>query len=94
MRQELSKSAAIYDIWLMLVTKLGSSYTPGANLTVDEQLYPYRGRTRFTQYIPSKPAKYGIKVWWICNARTSFPLGGQIYTGKSSPGVRKVNQGE
>lgn len=93
-RQELSKSAAIDDLWLMLVTNLGSSYTPSANLTVDEQLFPYRGRTRFTQYIPSKPAKYGMKIWWICDAKTNYPLRGQIYTGKSPDGIREVNQGE
>jgi len=39
-------------------------YKSSKCLTVDKQLFPYRtrGRTRFTQYIPSKPATYGIKV--------------------------------
>ncbi len=39
-----------------------------AKLTVDKQLFPYRGRARFTQNILSNPAKYGIKVWWVCVA--------------------------
>ena len=47
----------------------------------------------FIQYIPSKPAKYGIKVWWICDAENSYPLTGQIYTGKSSASHEK-NVGE
>ena len=55
---------------------------PMMNLvTIDEQLFPYRGRTRFTRYIPSKPAKYGIKLFWICDSKTYFPLKGIIYTG-------------
>ena len=27
---------------------------------VDEKLYPYRGKIEIKQYIPSKPAKYGL----------------------------------
>lgn len=61
------KAAPIRDIWTMLNANLSALYKPMECLTVDEQLYPYRGRTRFIQYIPSKPAKYGIKVWWICD---------------------------
>lgn len=89
-----SKSAAIDDIWLMMSANLERAYVPGANLTVDEQLFPFRGRTRFTQYIPSKPAKYGIKIWWICDAKSHYPLKGRIYTGKLEGAVRDINQGE
>lgn len=93
-RQVLSKSAPIDDIWMMLNANLERVYEPGVNLTVDEQLFPYRGRTRFTQYIPFKPAKYGIKVWWICDSKSHFPLKGTIYTGKLEGQERAVNQGE
>lgn len=58
---------------------------------MDEQLLPYRGKTRFTQYVPTKPAKYGIKVWWICDAKNYYPLSGQICTSKSG---RETNQGK
>lgn len=89
-----SKSAAIDVVWLLLMDNLAKAYTPGGEVTVDEQLFPYRGRTRFTQYIPSKPAKYGIKFWWICDANTNYPLKGIIYTGKPPGGQRETNQGE
>ena len=68
-------------------------YKPTENLTIDEQLYPYRGHTKFTWYIPSKPAKYGIKIWWICDAENAYPLKGIIYTGKVG-NVQRKNQGE
>lgn len=55
-RLKQSKSAALDDVWLMLMANLEKAYTPDCHVTVDEQLFPYRGRTRFTQYIPSKPA--------------------------------------
>ncbi|XP_053945681.1 uncharacterized protein LOC128855090 [Anastrepha ludens] len=57
-------------------------------------LFPYRGRTRFSQYIPSKPAKYGMKVWWVCDSVSNYPLKGIIYTGKPPGGQRETNQGE
>lgn len=90
-RSQSSKTAAIDDIWLMLQANLASQYEPHDALTVDEQLFPYRGRTSFTQYIPSKPAKYGIKVWWICDANTKYPLKGIIYSGKA-PGQERETQ--
>ncbi|XP_046406298.1 piggyBac transposable element-derived protein 3-like [Ischnura elegans] len=88
-RMESDKAAPIRDIWTMLNSNLAKHYKPTDHLTIDEQLFPYRGRTKFTQYIPSKPAKYGIKVWWICDAENSYPFTGQIYTGKSSAGREK-----
>ncbi|XP_011859481.1 PREDICTED: piggyBac transposable element-derived protein 4-like isoform X1 [Vollenhovia emeryi] len=87
------KAAPIRDIWTMLNANLSQMYKPTENLTIDEQLYPFRGRTKFTQYIPSKPAKYGIKIWWICDAENAYPLRGIIYTGKTG-NVREKYQGE
>lgn len=92
--KESAMSAPIDDIWLMMMANLERAYVPGAQITVDEQLFPYRGRTKFTQFIPSKPAKYGIKIWWVCDSSSNYPLKGIIYTGKLPGAVREVNQGE
>ncbi|XP_049308682.1 piggyBac transposable element-derived protein 4-like [Bactrocera dorsalis] len=91
-RLKQSKTAALDDAWLMLMANLEKAYTPDCHVTVDEQLFPYHGRTRFTQYIPSKPAKYGMKVWWICDSVSNYPLKGIIYTGKPPGGQRETNQ--
>ena len=40
---------------------------PGESVTIDEQLYPYRGQCRYRQFMPSKPAKYGLKFWLLCD---------------------------
>lgn len=93
-RQQTDKAAPIRDIWNYLNKNLANNYVPYENITVDEQLFPYRGRTKFTQYIPSKPAKYGIKVWWACDSKTKYPLQGRLYTGKDEGAEREVNQGE
>ncbi|KRX60082.1 hypothetical protein T09_9425 [Trichinella sp. T9] len=44
-------------------------------------------------YIPKKPAKYGIKVWTLCDAKTSYAWNMQIYTGKRASGIHGKNQG-
>lgn len=87
------KAAPISDIWNMLNANLATFYKPTESLTIDEQLYPFRGKTKLTQYMPSKPPKYGIKVWWIWNAENDYPLKGMIYTRKVG-NTRDVNEGE
>jgi len=82
-RLKENKAAAIQDIWTMLNANLEKIYRPIQCLTVDEQLSPYWGGTRFTQHIPSKPTKYDIKIWWICDSKNAYPLRGLMYTGKS-----------
>jgi len=42
----------------------------------------------------SKPAKYGIKLWALCDSSTSFALNMQVYTGKRAGEPPEKNQGE
>ena len=53
---------------------LPDAFVPGPNVTVDKQLLAFCGRCPFCQYIPSKPRKYGIKIWTICDSATSYAL--------------------
>ena len=42
---------------------------------VDEQLLEFHGsRFRFRMYIPKKPWKFGIELFWPANSSNSFPL--------------------
>lgn len=43
--------------------------------------------------MPSKPAKYGIKSWVACNAKSSYAWEMQVYTGKLTSGCPEKNQG-
>lgn len=81
-RVQTDKAAPIRDIWIMLNRNLEKAYKPYECITIDEQLFPFRGHTKFIQYIPSKPTKYGIKIFWACDASNAYPLQGQLYTGK------------
>lgn len=56
-RFENDKAEAILDLWKIPNHELLKKYKLTETLTVDEQLFSYRGRKRFTQYIPSKSGK-------------------------------------
>ena len=83
-RQQNDPLAPISDILKVHSANLLRYFVPGATLTVDEQLIPFRGRCSFIQYIPSKPAKYGLKLFWICDSETYYPLKNIVYCGKMS----------
>ncbi|KAK3782881.1 hypothetical protein RRG08_002511 [Elysia crispata] len=51
-----------------------------------------RGRCAFLQYLPSKPDKYGIKIFWICNSENGFPLHGDPYLRRNGQ-KRETNVG-
>ncbi|XP_068451616.1 piggyBac transposable element-derived protein 4-like [Clinocottus analis] len=85
-RRQTDKLAAVRDLWDAWVRRLPLLYNPGPEVTVDEQLVPFRGRCPFRQYMPSKPAKYGIKSWVACDAKSSYAWKLQVYTGKPSGG--------
>lgn len=59
---------------------------PDRDVCVDEQLVPFKGRCGFKQYVPKKPAKYGLKVWALCDVKMSYAWKVQVYTGKGQPG--------
>uniref|UniRef100_A0A8D0GYX9 PiggyBac transposable element-derived protein domain-containing protein n=1 Tax=Sphenodon punctatus TaxID=8508 RepID=A0A8D0GYX9_SPHPU len=77
-----SKLGPVTEIWQLFLSTLSKSFVPFESVTVDEQLVSFRGRCPFRQYMPSKPAKYGIKFWLCCDSKTSYVLNGDIYTGR------------
>ncbi|KAL3988450.1 calpain-15 [Sarotherodon galilaeus] len=92
-RRERDKLAAIRDVWDKWVEILPLLYNPGPHVTVDERLVPFRDRCPFRQYMPNKPAKYGIKIWAACDAKSSYAWNMQVYTGKLPGGASEKNQG-
>ena len=51
------KLAAVRDMWQAFVSQLPKVIMPGSDITVGEQLVPFRGKYPFRKYIPSIPAK-------------------------------------
>lgn len=69
------------------------AYEPSAHLSVDECLYSFRGRCSFKQYMPKKPAKYGLKFWQLVDSSNQYLCNFNVYTGKEGKEVTK-NLGE
>ena len=78
-RRQKDKLAAIRTVWDKWVPPLTLFYNKGPNVTVDEQLMPFRGRCPFRQDILSKPAKYGIKIWAAWDAASSYAWSLQVF---------------
>ncbi|XP_070604145.1 NADH dehydrogenase (ubiquinone) complex I, assembly factor 6 isoform X1 [Erythrolamprus reginae] len=92
-RRAKDKLAPIRTVWNKWVEILPQLYNVGEAITVDQQLLGFRGWCPFRQYIPSKPAKYVIKVWTLCDSKSSYVQNAQVYTGRN-PGERpEKNQG-
>ncbi|XP_068203998.1 piggyBac transposable element-derived protein 4-like [Palaemon carinicauda] len=81
-RQTTDKFAAIRVIWEIFIDNCGKMYVPSETVTVDEQLLAFHGNCPFRMYIPSKPAKYGIKLFLICDSKSKYMLRAIPYLGK------------
>ena len=70
----------------LLAAKLNAMFaahaTPSQHLTLDEAMVAYKGRSPIKQYIPSKPHKWGYKIW--CLASDDYLLHFEIYAGKEN----------
>lgn len=74
----------VRKIWDLFIHQCIQNYTPGAHLTIDEQLLGFRGRCPFRVYIPNKPSKYGIKILMMCDSGTKYMINGMPYLGRGT----------
>ena len=68
----------------LLKARFSSVYIPGAVVTIDETMIPWRGRLLFKQYIPGKAHKYGVKMYKLA-ATDGYTWNYLIYTGEQDP---------
>lgn len=86
-RRALDKLAAIRDLFSCFIENCRSHYHLGQNVTIDEMLPAFRGRCAFRQYIPSKPNRYGIKIFCLCDAKLYYTSNMEIYCGQQPEGL-------
>lgn len=86
-RLKSDKTACISELFNDLITNCRSIYFPGAHLTIDETLVPYRGRVGFLNYNPKKAARYGIKIMGLADSHNVYICNAYIYNGKGSDGA-------
>lgn len=85
-RTKLDKLAPVQDLLQCFVKNSQQSYSPGEFTTVDEMLVTFQSRCRFVQYMDKTSAKYGIKIYALCDAQTFYTYNLKIYYGKQDTG--------
>ncbi|XP_073421894.1 uncharacterized protein [Dendrobates tinctorius] len=81
-RLQTDKFALFSTVWDRFIENCIACYKPGPYITVDEQLFPSKTRCPFTQYMPSKPDKYGHKYWLAVDKESKYLANGFPYLGK------------
>ena len=81
-RRFLDKFSSFREVRNFFESKCRENYKPSAEVCVDEQLIPFRGCYPFRQYLPSKPDKYGMKLFLLVDCNTGYVYTGQVYVGK------------
>lgn len=90
-RQALDKLAPIRQLFEEFVGRCQEMYALSEYITIDEMLESFRGRCSFKQYIPQKPAKYGVKMFALCDSRTFYTYNLEIYAGKNQTGPYQLS---
>ena len=90
-RMKSDKLAHVRDIFDTFVNNCQKSYSISEYATVDKMLAAFRERCGFRQYIPSKPDKYGIKLFALVDAKSFFTSNLEVYVGTQSDGPYKVS---
>ena len=78
-QDRLRKIRYLYDHLKMASRQLMIPYQV---LSVDERMIRSKGRFIFKQYLPKKPTKWGVKMFALCDVKTSYLLDFNIYTGQ------------
>ncbi|XP_068203605.1 piggyBac transposable element-derived protein 4-like [Palaemon carinicauda] len=91
-RKKVDKLAPVRQIFEMYVENCKKNYTPSEFVTIYEMLVAFGGYCPFKQYIPSKPAKYGIKIHALCDAKSFDVCNMEIYAGTKPDGPFKADK--
>ena len=81
-RLQTDKFALFSEVWTHFTDNCCALYKSGAFITVDEQLFPSKARCPFTQYMASKPDKFGQKYWLAVDKESKHVINGFPYVGK------------
>ena len=69
------------------------NYNAHMECAIDEAMVAFRGRLDIRQYLPSKPTKYGIKIWMQADSHNGYCNDFSVYLGKPKDGNRQMGLG-
>lgn len=67
-----------------LVASFQDAFYPGINLSVDEMVIGYKGRWKNKQFNATKPSKYHIKTFGLCDSKTGYVVNVFTYYGSAT----------
>jgi len=59
-------------------------YVPHQKISLDETMIQFKGKSKFIQYMPNKPIKFGYKVFSVCDSESYYLYNFKFYLGKES----------
>ena len=84
-----SKLQKIKPILEYISDKFENLFIPGQDISIDEAMVKYKGRSSLKQYMPKKPIKRGFKIWMRADAQSGFISKFSVYEGKTANKVEK-----
>lgn len=81
-RKKHDKFAPFRDVFKSVVNIFPTVMTSDRYNTIDETLYPSRGRFSFKKYISNKPSKYGINFQNLNAVTVPYIFASRVYAGK------------
>ena len=78
-----NKLGKIQPILNMLTARFEKTYNHGREVSIDEAMVPFKGRSSMKQYLPMKPVKRGFKVWVLAVGNTGYISRLNFYAGKT-----------
>ena len=64
--------AKIRPLFAFINEKCKTLYQPHRDVSVDEAMLKFQGRSSLKQYLPLKPVKRGIKVWVLADSTNGY----------------------
>ena len=68
----------------MMQRNFHTKYRPGKELSLDERMWPFKGRVHFKCYNSKKPNRFHIKLFMVSEPSTGYICGFEVYTGDAS----------
>jgi len=83
--QDLPKAeksfAKIKPVFDYIIDKFSKVYVPNENIAVDELLMRFKGHLAMKQYIPLKCARFGLKLYELCESGSGYVWKALVHTG-------------
>ena len=91
---EREKKDKIEPFLNLLLHKFQAAFYPDKNLSLDEMVVKWKGRSRYRMYNPSKPEKYHLKTFGLCDSITGYTYNLLIYFGSDTSYTGEIDKGQ